>query len=102
MTTFTIYCLGAALLVGIGIHGTLTQPHLLRKILSLNVLSGGVFLFLIALGFRSGSGAADPVPQALVLTGIVVAVSVTGFGVAIARRLHARTGRRRLDEEGLE
>lgn len=102
MTTFAIYSVGAALLVGIGIHGVLTQEHLIRKILALNVLSGGVFLFLIAVAFRPGPGAADPVPQALVLTGIVVAVSVTGFGVSVARRVHARTGRTRLDEEGLE
>ncbi|HUG37586.1 MAG TPA: cation:proton antiporter subunit C [Candidatus Limnocylindrales bacterium] len=102
MSTFAIYAVGAALLVVIGLHGALTQDHLVRKILAMNVVSGGVFLFLIAVGFRPGAGAADPVPQALVLTGIVVAVSVSGFGLAIARRLHARTGRTRLREEDLE
>lgn len=102
MTSFAIYAIGAALLFTVGIHGALTQKALLRKIIALNVVSGGVFLFLIAIGFRGGIEAVDPVPQALVLTGIVVAVSVSGFGVTLARRLHERTGRTTLPEEGLE
>ncbi|MEX2583884.1 MAG: NADH-quinone oxidoreductase subunit K [Gemmatimonadota bacterium] len=102
MTTFAIYAIGAAALVAAGVHGALTRPHLVQKILSMNVIGGGVFLLLIALAYREGPAFADPLPQALVLTGIVVAVSVSAFGVAIARRLHARMGRSGLTEGDLE
>lgn len=100
--TFAIYAAGAALLVALGIHAAMTRAHLVRRILALNVVSGGVFLFLIAVSFRGGPTAADPVPQALVLTGIVVAVSVSGFALALARRIHRGSGRTTFSETDLE
>ncbi|MQA91467.1 MAG: hypothetical protein GEU90_14790 [Gemmatimonas sp.] len=103
MTTFGIYAVGAALLLTIGIRGALRRKHLLRRILALNIIGGGAFLFLVLLGYReSGEAGPDPVPQALVLTGIVVAVSISSFAIVIARRLNARTGRTELPEEGLD
>ena len=44
---------------------------------------------LIAVAYRGPGVAPDPVPQALVLTGIVVAVSATALALALARRLTA-------------
>jgi len=103
MTPYVIYAVGAAILIGVGMHGVVTQRHLVRQVISLNVMSGGVFLFLIAVAYRNQEGgAADPVPHALVLTGIVVAVSISAFALAVARHIHARTGRTALTEEDLE
>ena len=65
----------------------LLQPALLRKVLALNVMGSGVFLLLIAAAYRGPDAAPDPVPHALVLTGIVVAVSATALALALGRRL---------------
>jgi multicomponent Na+:H+ antiporter subunit C len=77
--------------------------NFVRKIIALNVLGGGVFLFLVAVAHRNRGAAPDPVPHAMVLTGIVVAVSATALALALARQIHARTGHVSLsEEEGLE
>ena len=53
---------------------------------------------LISVG-RRGAAAPDPVPQAMVLTGIVVAVAATALALALTRKLHALTGRLELPED---
>ena len=49
-------------------------------------------------GLAQRSGLADPVPQAMVLTGIVVSVAATALALALARRLHKLTGAHTLPE----
>ena len=74
---------GGALLVGLGVYGLIVQPQPLRKILAFNVVGSGVFLLFGAIAYR-GAGAGmggDPVPQALLITGIVVAFSATALAV---------------------
>ncbi len=93
MSTFLLYALGAVLLVGLGVYGLLTRRHLLRKVMALNVVAGGVFLLLISTAQRDHAPFPDPVPHAMVITGIVVAVSATGFALALVRRIHQRMGR---------
>jgi multicomponent Na+:H+ antiporter subunit C len=78
---------GIALFV-LGLHGLLVRPRFLRKVLGLNVAGSGVFLLLVAMAQRGG-GPPDPVPHAMVLTGIVVAVSATALALALIRRIHA-------------
>jgi multicomponent Na+:H+ antiporter subunit C len=97
MTSATIFLLTAAAVIGLGVFGLLVADHILRKLLSLNLAGGGVFLLLITLGGRGG-GALDPIPQALVLTGIVVAVSATAFALALLDRLFQVTGETRADD----
>jgi multicomponent Na+:H+ antiporter subunit C len=70
-----------------------------RKILALNILGSGVFMLLTALARRSGGAEPDPVPHAMVLTGIVVAVSATAFALALARRVREHTDRPYLAED---
>src|SRR5260370_395841 len=80
MSAATLAGLTGAALVGLGLYGLLTDPHPLRKILAFNILGSGVFLLfgIIARKGAAAGFAADPVPQAMVITGIVVAVSATG------------------------
>lgn len=54
------------------------------RLVALNIAGAGVFLVLIALAARTDPP--DPVLHALVLTGIVIAVSVTGLGLVLVRR----------------
>ncbi|GAB6061062.1 sodium:proton antiporter [Desulfonatronum parangueonense] len=88
MSTFLLYSIVAVLLVGLGLHGLMVRRHLLRQIMALNVIAGGVFLLLISTAYRNQDEFADPVPQAMVLTGIVVAISATALALALVRRIH--------------
>jgi multicomponent Na+:H+ antiporter subunit C len=94
MSATTLFGLGGAALVGLGLYGLIVQAHVLRKLLAFNLLGSGVFL-LFGVVARRGAGAglaADPVPQALVITGIVVAFSATALAAALLLRLFAETG----------
>jgi multicomponent Na+:H+ antiporter subunit C len=98
MTAATLAGLTGAVLVGLGLYGLVTHPDPLRKILGFNVLGSGVFLlFGIMARWGAAAGlAADPVPQALVITGIVVAFAATGLAVALLLRLSQAIGRTRI------
>ena len=94
MTAPTIFGLCAALLIGIGLFGVIVNPHPLRKLLAFNLIGSGVFMLLGAVarrGAAAGMGG-DPVPQALLITGIVVAFSATALAVALLLRLFNETG----------
>jgi multicomponent Na+:H+ antiporter subunit C len=98
----TLFGLCGAVLVGIGLYGLLTDPRLLRKIIAFNLIGSGVFL-LFGVVARRGAAAGlggDPVPQALVITGIVVAFSATALAVALLLRLSGTSDSLTLDEDG--
>ncbi|GLI95064.1 NADH-quinone oxidoreductase subunit K [Methylocystis echinoides] len=86
--------LGGAALIGLGLYGLLTHPHLLRKIIGFNVMGSGVFLLFGAIARRGAAAGlgADPVPQALVITGVVVAFSATALAVSLLLRVVRETG----------
>ncbi len=86
MSTDLIYATTAVVLIGLGLYTVLIRRHLVRKLMAVNILGSGVFVLFIALA-SSGEGDADPVPQAMVLTGIVVAVSATALGLVLIRRI---------------
>ncbi|MFG1295349.1 MULTISPECIES: NADH-quinone oxidoreductase subunit K [Xanthobacter] len=89
MSTPTVMGLLGAALSAIGIYGLMVGRDALARLLAFNLLGGGVFL-VFGVVARRGAGAgfgADPVPQALVITGIVVAFSATALAVALLRRL---------------
>jgi multicomponent Na+:H+ antiporter subunit C len=90
------------MLVGMGLFGLVTHPQLLRKILAFNLVGSGVFL-LFGVVARKGAAAGfggDPVPQALVITGLVVAFAATALAVALLLRLFHETGRATLETDG--
>lgn len=91
-----VYLIAAAALSGLGVYGVLTAGHLLRKLLALNLLGSAVFLLLVSQG-RRAIELLDPVPQAMVLTGIVVTVSATAFALALLLALYRRSGHADLD-----
>lgn len=94
MNAATLFGLCAALLVGLGLFGMLVNPQPLRKILAFNVMGSGVFLLFGAIAHRGAAAGmgGDPVPQALLITGIVVAFSATALAVALLLRLFEVTG----------
>jgi multicomponent Na+:H+ antiporter subunit C len=97
MTTGLLFALTGAVLFALGVAGVVLIDHLLRRILAFNLMGSGAFLVLVGLAQRGD--VPDPVPQAMVLTGIVVAVAATALALALVRKLHALTGRLKLPED---
>ncbi|MFO7527293.1 MAG: cation:proton antiporter subunit C [Marinobacter sp.] len=96
MTPSLLYGLAGAALCAIGLFGFIFISHLLRKLLAFNLMGSGVFLILVGLAqHRSGP---DPVPQALVLTGIVVAIAATALAVVLIRRYYHLSGKTSLED----
>jgi multicomponent Na+:H+ antiporter subunit C len=93
MNSATLFGLCSAALVGLGLFGVIVRPEPLRKILAFNLLGSGVFLFFGVVARRGAAAGlgADPVPQALVITGIVVSFSATALAVALVLRLRKLT-----------
>jgi multicomponent Na+:H+ antiporter subunit C len=102
MTEATLYGLCSAALVGVGLFGLITHPQPLRKILAFNLIGGGVFLLFGAVARRGAAAglSGDPVPQALVITGLVVAFAATALAVALLLRLFQEAGRATLGSDG--
>ncbi|KWV92469.1 MULTISPECIES: NADH-quinone oxidoreductase subunit K [unclassified Erythrobacter] len=84
-------------IASLAVYALLTAREWIRRILAINVIGVGLFMMFVARAYRGPDIAPDPVPHALVLTGIVVAAAATGFALALARRLHESA---RDDEEG--
>ncbi|CAH2602343.1 putative Na(+)/H(+) antiporter subunit C1 [Rhodovastum atsumiense] len=89
MSAVPVFGLCGAALVGLGLFALVTTPHLLRKIVAFNLIGAGVFLIFGSIARR---GAADAVPQALVITGVVVAFAATALAVMLVLRLFQETG----------
>ena len=101
MSAATLFGVVAAALVALGLYGLIVAPQPLRKILSFNLLGGGMFVIFGVVarrGAAAGMGG-DPVPQALVITGIVVAFSATAIAIALLSQLQSKAGRTSLDDE---
>lgn len=102
-----IYAL-CLLLILIGVYGVVVSRNVLKIVLALMIVEHGVHLLLILIGYRAGGAppimeagtsagafaraAVDPLPQALVLTSIVIGLGVLAFVVALCVRLYERCG----------
>ncbi len=88
----------------IGLYCVLRKRNLIKIIIGLGIIEYAVNLFFVLVGYRFGGRApilakdqavlnmVDPLPQALVLTAIVIGLAVTALLVAIAIRLYERYG----------
>ena len=84
MSTGFVFALTGSILFAAGVAGVVLVAHLLRRILAFNLMGSGAFLVLVGLAQRQD--VADPVPQAMVLTGIVVAVAATALATTMPVR----------------
>ena len=98
----------AASLFGVGVYAVLTRKHLVKIIMGLGLMEAGVNLFIVEIGYVFGRTApilstpelqrealrraVDPVPQALVLTAIVIGVAVLALALSMAVQLYKKRG----------
>lgn len=100
-----IYYTGAFGLILIGLYIILVKHNLIKVIIGLGIVDTGVNLFLISVGYITKGTApifskdevksklmVDPVPQALVLTAIVIGVAVLALALSLAIRLYQHYG----------
>jgi len=99
-----IYYAGGLGLIVLGMAGVVMSSHLVRIIFAISLLESGVNLILLLSTYREGAAApimvdgqfpsfmADPVPQALVLTSIVIGVGVLALALSLAMRLQRAYG----------
>jgi multicomponent Na+:H+ antiporter subunit C len=98
----------------VGMYGMMAKRNLLKKLMGMNVLQVGVILFWLTYSPKLGgtipvidpargepilpADYANPLPQALMLTAIVVSVATTGLALALLVRVHRRYGTLEEDE----
>jgi multicomponent Na+:H+ antiporter subunit C len=101
MSATTLFGLCAAVLVGLGLYGLIVSAQPLRKILAFNLIGNGVFLTCAVIAHRGAAAGlgGDPMPQALLITAIVVAFAASALAVALLLRLFEETGGATLSAE---
>jgi len=99
-----VFFVGAIGLSAIGIAGLVLSNHLFRMVLALAIAEAGANLLLILAGYRWEAVApivvdsaatrpmVDPVPQAMVLTAIVIGVGVQALALTLVIRIRQRYG----------
>ena len=96
-----VYYISGILLILIGMYAVLTKKNIIKIVIGLSIVDSGINLLLIAIGYVKDATApifsneslkavdmVDPVPQALVLTAIVIGLGVTAVALALVIRLY--------------
>lgn len=88
----------------VGIYGLLSNRNIIKMIVGLIIAEHAVNLFFILVAYRRNGRApilsadvaitqmVDPLPQALVLTAIVIGLATTALFVALAMRIYGKYG----------
>ena len=87
LTPDVIYGLTGIAVFAIGLLGALVAQDRLRRLMALKLASVGAGFLLVVGAWRPAPLSPDPMPHALVITGIVVMVSATALALALIRRL---------------
>ncbi len=95
--------LGGVALFIIGLHTVVTHKNLIKRVMGINIMATGIFLFFIAIGNVTGGVPPievvgetpvfiNPMPSVLILTGIVVSVSITVYALSLVIRIYQTYG----------
>ena len=94
--------IGATALFLIGIYIIITNNNILKKVIGLNIMETSVFLFFVSIGYITGGSIpiinieekpvliVNPLPSALILTGIVVSVSITAYCLSLVVKIYGQ------------
>jgi multisubunit Na+/H+ antiporter MnhC subunit len=101
MTMIYFLCL---ILFCVGIYGVMSKRNIIKMIVGIIIAEHAVNLFFILVAYRRDGRApilspevpitqmVDPLPQAVVLTAIVIGLATTALLVALAMRLYGKYG----------
>ncbi|MDD5018680.1 MAG: cation:proton antiporter subunit C [Eubacteriales bacterium] len=94
--------IGAIVIFFIGVYGVIARRNIMKTVVSLGIMDAAVILFFVAAGGKSSSsapigaridaGAADAVPQALMITAIVIGIAVTAVSLTMFIYLYNKYG----------
>jgi len=100
-----IVTVGSMTLFCVGLFGIFTQKNLVKVLVSLSIMESSLFLFFIGLHYKVGKVApivdenlktftnmVDPVPQAMILTTIVIGLAVLALGLSFGIEYFKLTG----------
>ena len=99
----TVYWLCFILFL-VGLYGVITRRNLVKIAISLSIMEFSTFLFFALIGYTEGGVApivdpadpaktyVDPLPQALVLTAIVIGLATTALLMAVIIRIYRKYG----------
>jgi len=88
----------------VGLYGVITRRNLIKIAISLSIMEFSTFLLFALIGYIDGGVApivdpanpvrtyVDPLPQALVLTAIVIGLATTAMLMAVIIRLYRKYG----------
>ncbi|MBU0672898.1 MAG: cation:proton antiporter subunit C [Candidatus Margulisbacteria bacterium] len=86
------------IVVLVGLYGILSKRNMIKMIMSLYLMNSGVILLFISIGYIAGGRAAilegaeelivDPLPQAVMLTSLVIGLGITALALALAIRIY--------------
>ncbi len=90
----------AIVLFGIGIYGLLARRNIIKTVMSFGIIQAALILFFLNINHNNaatppiGDAApmADPFPQALMITAIVIGVAVTAVGLTMFISLYHHYG----------
>jgi len=111
LLTISFYGTAIALIL-IGLYAVLAKKNLLKIVIGLSIMDGGLHLLFVSIGYIKNGTApifspevlntkvqmVDPVPQALVLTAIVIGFAVTAVALSLVIRLYRHHNTASIDE----
>lgn len=103
-----IFYLGSIVLIAIGFYVIFTKKNLMKIIIGMGLADTGVNMLLVSVGYVEGGTApiqngaytsyVDPIPQALVLTAIVIGTSVMALAVSVVIGIYRKFGSVEMDD----
>ena len=105
ISNISLYVLDLTLM-GMGLYALIAKQHIIKKIIGLGIMDYATNLLLILLGYKTGGiapiqdssipaaelakRAVDPIPQALVLTSIVIGLGTLALAAGLAIKLYEK------------
>ena len=107
-----VITIGSFIILSIGLVGALTKKNLFKIFISLSIAEVSLFIYFIGMHFEVGkvapivtndvisfsSNMVDPVPQAMILTTIVIAIAILSLALSFVINYFKLTNNMRIDE----
>jgi multicomponent Na+:H+ antiporter subunit C len=86
----------------LGLYGVVARKNIIKTVISIIIMETAVILFFLTINHQEGSIApigkgleghvADPLPQALMITAIVIGIAITAVALVMANTIYEKYG----------